>query len=639
MKCLIPFFAALLLAATTASAQWEPTWDGSERYSHVSYQDNSTNCTSNSSNDYPNPLDSDGDNAFAYYMYDGQNSSDNPGTLDVVYVIQDAITLTEGADYILTFGLKTGWSYVSLNDANVAISLSTSNDPSASASATGQAIDNRSIYKDNSFNYITQTFNFTAQAGGTYYLRLHLTGSLKGRTYSVSFNNFKIIQNVESAVTISPSTNGTVKSSGNPVKAYEEVTLTVTPDEGYHLQSLTVTETESGNAVAFSGGSLTSPTATFKMPTTAVTVTVTFTDNLTANDNAAYLKVPATGEETFEMPSSIKSLKVYDDGGSDNDYSNDCDGYLTLAAPEGYRLRLSGSAEMESSFDYLYIYDGTKDGDELYNSKSEESDELSIREAMSTANKLTIHVTSDNSAARYGLNLTVEVVKSLSHTDISIADIAAQTYTGSALTPAVAVTDGETTLAEGTDYKVEYADNTNVGTATATITGIGSYCGSVEKTFAIGKATPLFVEIEDHAISCVQTLANITLPDGYTFADESQELTIGENIVALNYNPDADNYETVSGDMTVTVEHSFTNYVYNKDATTEADGTETALCDHGCGATDTHTVEGTMLPSVVTSLDDHQVTDKQHAKKYIEHDKLIIEVNGVKYDVAGRAIK
>lgn len=637
MKCLIPFFAALLLAATTASAQWEPTWDGSERYSHVSYQDNSTNCTSTDSN-YPNPLDSDGDNAFVYYMYDGQNSSDNPGTLDVVYVIQDAITLTEGADYILTFGLMTGWS--SLNDANVAISLSTSNAPSASA--TEQAIDNLSIYKNNSNNYITETFNFTAQAGGTYYLRLHLTGSLEGDLYSVSFNNFKIIQNVKSAVTISPSTNGTVKSSGNPVKAYEEVTLTVTPDEGYHLQSLTVTETESGNAVAFSGGSLTSPTATFKMPTTAVTVTATFTDNLTANDNAAYLKVPATGEETFEMPSSIKSLKVYDDGGSDNNYSNDCDGYLTLAAPEGYRLRLSGSAEMESSFDYLYIYDGTKDGDELYNSKSEESeesDELSIREAMSTANKLTIHVTSDNSTARYGLNLTVEVIKSLSHTDISIADIAAQTYTGSALTPAVAVTDGETTLAEGTDYKVEYADNTNVGTATATITGIGSYCGSVEKTFAIGKATPLFVEIEDQAISCVQTLANITLPDGYTFADESQELTIGENIVALNYNPDADNYETVSGDMTVTVEHSFTNYVYNKDATTEADGTETAICDHGCGATDTHTAEGTMLPSVVTSLDDHQVTDKQHAKKYIEHGKLIIEVNGVKYDVAGRAIK
>ena len=41
--------------------------------------------------------------------------------------------------------------------------------------------------------------------------------------------------------------------------------------------------------------------------------------------------------------------------------------------------------------------------------------------------------------------------------------------------------------------------------------------------------------------------------------------------------------------------HEFVNYVYNNDATTEADGTETATCDHGCGATDTRVAEGTKL--------------------------------------------
>ncbi len=44
--------------------------------------------------------------------------------------------------------------------------------------------------------------------------------------------------------------------------------------------------------------------------------------------------------------------------------------------------------------------------------------------------------------------------------------------------------------------------------------------------------------------------------------------------------------------------HSFTNYIYNNDATTEADGTETAVCDHGCGATDTRTAEGTKLTDI-----------------------------------------
>ena len=41
--------------------------------------------------------------------------------------------------------------------------------------------------------------------------------------------------------------------------------------------------------------------------------------------------------------------------------------------------------------------------------------------------------------------------------------------------------------------------------------------------------------------------------------------------------------------------HSYTNYVYNSDATCQADGTETALCDNGCGTQDTRIAEGTML--------------------------------------------
>ena len=41
--------------------------------------------------------------------------------------------------------------------------------------------------------------------------------------------------------------------------------------------------------------------------------------------------------------------------------------------------------------------------------------------------------------------------------------------------------------------------------------------------------------------------------------------------------------------------HSFTNYVYNGDATAKADGTETAVCDHGCGETHTRPAVGTQL--------------------------------------------
>lgn len=54
-------------------------------------------------------------------------------------------------------------------------------------------------------------------------------------------------------------------------------------------------------------------------------------------------------------------------------------------------------------------------------------------------------------------------------------------YTGEAIEPIVTV-EG---LTEGQDYIVDYADNTDVGTAKVIITGKGIYQGTVEKSFAI----------------------------------------------------------------------------------------------------------------------------------------------------------
>lgn len=67
----------------------------------------------------------------------------------------------------------------------------------------------------------------------------------------------------------------------------------------------------------------------------------------------------------------------------------------------------------------------------------------------------------------------------------TVAAIPAQTYSGKALTPAVVVTYNGKTLANNTDYRLSYAGNVNIGTATVAITGIGNYEKSLTKTFAI----------------------------------------------------------------------------------------------------------------------------------------------------------
>lgn len=89
---------------------------------------------------------------------------------------------------------------------------------------------------------------------------------------------------------------------------------------------------------------------------------------------------------------------------------------------------------------------------------------------------------------RANAEFSVNYRKLLTHTDISIPNIADETYTGQPLTPAVTVKDGTTELMKDTHFTVSYADNTNAGTATVTITGIGDYTGTVTKTFTINKA-------------------------------------------------------------------------------------------------------------------------------------------------------
>ena len=64
--------------------------------------------------------------------------------------------------------------------------------------------------------------------------------------------------------------------------------------------------------------------------------------------------------------------------------------------------------------------------------------------------------------------------------------IADQDYTGKAIEPFVKVTMRRgTTLKNGRDYTISYKNNVEVGTATAIVTGIGKYSGTVTVTFKI----------------------------------------------------------------------------------------------------------------------------------------------------------
>lgn len=75
------------------------------------------------------------------------------------------------------------------------------------------------------------------------------------------------------------------------------------------------------------------------------------------------------------------------------------------------------------------------------------------------------------------------VTKSIS--SATIAPVADQAYTGSAITPELIVTDGTKLLVKDKDYTVSYSDNRREGTATVKISGIGNYSGSLTTEFRI----------------------------------------------------------------------------------------------------------------------------------------------------------
>ena len=135
-------------------------------------------------------------------------------------------------------------------------------------------------------------------------------------------------------------------------------------------------------------------------------------------------------------------------------------------------------------------------------------------------------------AANYTLSVTEGITFAVTAKNLgkaTVTDIAAQTYTGAALTPEVTVKDGGKTLASGTDFDAAYADNTNAGTATVTITGKGNYTGSVTKEFTVqpknlAEATVTDIEAQTYTGEAIEP--TVTVKDGDTTLTKDTDYTV-----------------------------------------------------------------------------------------------------------------
>lgn len=234
------------------------------------------------------------------------------------------------------------------------------------------------------------------------------------------------------AVVVANADGGTVESDKETAYLGDVVTLTATPSTGNLLKEIVVQDAN-GAVVNVEGGTWANDnTGTFSMPYSDVTVTPSFTDELTA-DGGLYVNMPFTGTNVVDIPAGVTSFRVYDDGGLSGYATPGTNGYLELRAPAGYLLRVSGYTYGPPA---MYASGNFKlyNGDSTASILCEQNVQFmmmggsgswgNVSEVATTGNVLAIRLSANGSEMMgqfVNMNLLVSVVQAQSHT-VALAD-------------------------------------------------------------------------------------------------------------------------------------------------------------------------------------------------------------------------
>ncbi len=164
------------------------------------------------------------------------------------------------------------------------------------------------------------------------------------------------------------------------------IKITGEPSSIYYLNSITIKTTSSGGGDSGEGGE----------------------SGNVIDSNTASINMPVSGDEVkYTIAQGVTSFNIYDDGGSESNYSDGCNGTVILTAPDGCKLQLTGSIISEPGYDYLKVWDGTSD-------EGEPAIEVSGTETLNTftsmGKSIRIYFHSDSGSNDEGLNLTVTVI-------------------------------------------------------------------------------------------------------------------------------------------------------------------------------------------------------------------------------------
>ncbi|MEA4977605.1 MAG: MBG domain-containing protein [Methanomassiliicoccaceae archaeon] len=119
-------------------------------------------------------------------------------------------------------------------------------------------------------------------------------------------------------------------------------------------------------------------------------------------------------------------------------------------------------------------------------------------------------------------------------TDNMISPISTMIYSGNELMPVSEVKNGDLTLFLETDYNISYTNNVNAGVATAIITGIGNYSGTIEKTFNIVLKGVTVPPVNGELIYSGFAQVGVENGDGYTLTGATSGIGAGNYVATAS---------------------------------------------------------------------------------------------------------
>ena len=305
-----------------------------------------------------------------------------------------------------------------------------------------------------------------------------LNWTIAKKSVSVSWSNLNFeydganhvptatLNGVVAGDSVSVNVSGTASTEGEHTAT---ATLTGSSAENYELTNTTtkftivkttvnvstLTITLSGTSFTYTGAEI-KPTVTIKNGATTLSAGTDYTLSYGNNKNAGTATITIKGNGKYVGTTTknftIERAKTASATASDKTYNGSAQTGVT-----GTNVDLSGTTSATSV--------GT------YTATATPKANYAWSDGTTTAKTLTWKITEKASSS-----LTVTLATTT------------YTYDGTAKEPAVTVKDGSTTLTSGTHYTVSYSNNTNAGTATATITMKGNYSGTITKNFTIEKA-------------------------------------------------------------------------------------------------------------------------------------------------------